>query len=155
MTGIEALVKAWDTCHWELGEAFKGLGDDDVWRRADPALLSIGEIAGHIAYGEATNCCLTADSPLVDEANRYYPVTVRDPFVAQLGAEETYGEIQRIHALAKESFLEKSFDPDALNPRRPDWTWLATLEYMVFHTAYHTGQIYSVRHLMGHETEDN
>jgi len=25
----------------------------------------------------------------------------------------------------------------------------------VFHVAYHTGQAYSVRHLLGHETEDN
>ncbi len=42
------------------------------------------------------------------------------------------------------------------DPYHVQWeTWGNLVQYQVFHVAYHTGQIYSVRHLLGHETEDN
>ncbi|MBL8069403.1 MAG: DUF664 domain-containing protein [Armatimonadetes bacterium] len=155
MAEIDVLLKAWDAAHWELGEAFKGLQDSDVWRRVDPRLLSIGELTAHMAYGEATNFGIPVESPLIDRQNRYYPVAVVEPFSCDFGAEALYNEFERIHQEVKAGFLGKVGDLGDQNPSRPDWTWGATLEYMVFHVAYHTGQIYSVRHLMGHETEDN
>jgi hypothetical protein len=35
------------------------------------------------------------------------------------------------------------------------FTYGSYLEYAVFHTAYHVGQMYSVRHLLGEQTPDN
>jgi hypothetical protein len=52
MANLELLIKALDTAHWELGEAFKGLSDEDVWKRPHPRLLSVGELASHIAFWE-------------------------------------------------------------------------------------------------------
>lgn len=155
MEELKLLLKAWESAHWELGEAFKGLEDKDVWRRADPKLLSIGELAAHMAYGESKNFGIAVDSPLIDDVNRYYPYAVAGSFHAELGAKAVYDETQRVHSIVRDSFLSCGQDPYATNPSRPGWTWANTLEYMVFHVAYHTGQIYSVRHLMGHETEDN
>ena len=53
MANLDLLVKAWDTAHWEFTQVFEGLADEDVWRRPDPRILSVGELAGHIAYWEA------------------------------------------------------------------------------------------------------
>jgi hypothetical protein len=39
--------------YFEVQEAFKGLADENVWKRPAEGLLSVGELAGHIAYWEA------------------------------------------------------------------------------------------------------
>lgn len=154
MADLGLLLKAWDTAHWELGEAFEGLPDEDVWKRPHPWLLSVGEIAAHVAYVESAH--VTGDataSPLLSSEARYYTVTLESPLDLGLSAQEVYQEVERIHGLAKAVFLEK--DGEEINPLRDEWTWGETLEHMVFHVAYHTGQIYSVRHLLGHATVDN
>lgn len=142
--------------HWELGEAFGGMPDGDLWTRPHPRLLSVGELAAHIAFAEDANMAggITG-SVLSSKAVSYYPDIVAHPFSVPLTARELYQEVQRVHGLVKESLTASPLDPDARNPWREDWTWRQTLEYMVFHMAYHTGQIYSVRHALGHETVDN
>ena len=153
----ELLLKALDTAIWEMGEAFKGLPDADVWKRPDPRLLSIGELAVHVAYWEAESFLGSGgvDSPLVDQTARYYTTAREEPFSIPMGAKETYDEVARIHKLCKAQFLELSPDLDAINLFRGDWTWGTLLEYQVFHVAYHTGQMYSVCHLLGLTTVDN
>ena len=37
----------------------------------------------------------------------------------------------------------------------PHWTYRSFLEYLAFHVAYHTGQMYSARHLLGETPPDN
>src|SRR5438034_11196433 len=84
---IEAYLSCLELGYFEIGEAFKGLADENVWKRPAEGLLSVGELAGHIAYWEAirlagegedlTKCKVT--SPLIDPRFRYYPVTVVTP----------------------------------------------------------------------------
>lgn len=157
MANLDLLVKALDTAHWEMSEAFKGLPDADVWRRAHPRLLSVGELAAHIAYWEAQSFLGEggAESPLFMPEARYYTANADEPFSLDLGAEAVLAEVQRIHALCKATFAADPKDSEHPNPNRNDWTWGWTLEYQAFHVAYHTGQMYSVRHLLGHETVDN
>lgn len=156
MANLDLLIKALDSAMWELGEAFSGLPDASVWRRAHPRLLSVGELAAHIAYWEAISFFGDGiESPLTAPAARYYTSNVEEPFQLPMGAEAVLAEVKRIHEAARASFLADSHDSEENNAFRDDWTWGATLEYQVFHVAYHTGQIYSVRHLMGHETVDN
>lgn len=156
MANLDLLVKALDTSVWELGEAFKGLEDKDVWVRPHPRLLSIGEIAAHLAYWEAHSFFGEGyQSPLIEHAARYYTSNVVEPVEKPMGAEEVYAEIKRIHEEGKAWFLANPQDSDAPSPHREGWTWGSMLEYQAFHFGYHTGQIYSIRHLMGHETEDN
>lgn len=93
---------------------------------------------------------------LAQEGARYYTTNVGHEVQMDVSAAELQAEIQRVHEEAKKAFLVNAQDPEARNPyREHGWTWAGTLEYIVFHTAYHTGQIYSVRHLLGHETVDN
>jgi len=156
MASMELLVKGLDTAIWEMGEAFKGLPDEDVWKRPDPRLLSVGEIAAHVAYWEAQSFFGEGfESPFAASAARYYTTSAPEPFELSIGAEAVYAEVKRIHEAAKASFLANPHDSEEPNPYRGNWTWGSTLEYQAFHIAYHTGQMYSVRHLLGHETVDN
>ena len=149
-------IHALDSAIWEMGEAFKGLGDEDVWRRPHPRLLSVGELAAHVAYWESVSFLGEGhESPLVDRVARYYPVTVDEPIARDLGAEAVIKEVERIHLACMEAFRALSPSPEEPNPYREGWTWATLVEYQAFHIAYHTGQMYSVRHLLGHETVDN
>lgn len=153
---MEGLIKALDVAIWEMGEGFKGLQDTDVWRRPHPRLLSVGEIAVHVAYWEAkTFLPDTFKSELLAEAGRYYSTNVDAPFELAMGAEAVYNEVKRVHEVCMAEFRSEPRDMTAPHPSREGWTWESILTYQAFHIAYHTGQIYSARHLMGHDTEDN
>lgn len=156
MASLDLLVKALDSAHWELSEAFKSLPDDDVWTRPHPRLLSVGEVAAHIAYWEARSFFgEDFESPLAAAAARYYSTNVAEPFSLPMGADAVLAEVGRVHEAGKAAFAANPHDSEEPNPNRGDWTWGFTLEYQGFHVAYHTGQIYSVRHLLGHATVDN
>ena len=81
---IEASLKLLELGYYELKIAFEGLEDAHVWQRPAPNLLSVGELAGHLAYWEAIrlagNGADPADcriqSPLVHAHFRYYPTTL-------------------------------------------------------------------------------
>ncbi len=154
MTHEEAMAPV-DSAIWELSEAFSGLRDEDVWVRPHPRLLSIGELAAHIAYGEVDSCLGKFDCILVQKELRYYPYAISASMSSPLGAEALYAEVKRVHEACKAKFLEERPDLESKSPFRTDWTWGYTLQYMAFHIAYHTGQMYSVRHLMDHVTADN
>lgn len=156
MANLDLLLKALDTAVWEMGEGFKGLPDADVWKRPSPPLLSVGELAAHVAYWEAKSFLGDGfESPLATAAAQYYTSNVESPLGLSLGAEEVYAEVRRIHDACKASFAANPHGSEDPNPNRGDWTWGFTIEYQVFHVSYHAGQIYSVRHLLGHETVDN
>lgn len=156
MSAIATLVKVLDTAHWELGEAFAGMPADDLWRRPHPLLWSVGELAAHMAYGLDVNIVGgTAGGPLVAAKVRYYDPPLGDPVQLDLTPEAVYVEVMRVWQLAKAVLLALPGSPEDKNPYRDDWTWFQTAEYMGFHTAYHTGQIFSARHMMGHVTTDN
>lgn len=154
MDKIDALTRAWDNALWEYTLVFEGLNDDDVWRRPNSNLLSIGELTGHVAYWMSRLAPgNTFDSPLVDSRFSYYDRNDA-PIQLELGSEQVLNELKKIHEASKQGVAEVK-DFDATVPWRDDMKWYDTLEYQVFHLAYHCGQAYSVRHLMGHETTDN
>lgn len=156
MEALDVLLDALDLAHWELGEAMTGMPDGDLWIRPHPSLLSVGELLAHIAYGESSHLTGGAvASPIAERAARYYSVTLESPMSLAMSADELYQEVQRVHGLARTAVAELRPSLEAVNPWRDDWTWRDTLKYMAFHAAYHTGQVYSVRHLLGHETVDN
>ena len=154
MTHEEAL-KPLDSAMWEMSEAFVGLNDADLWVRAHPNLLSVGELAAHIAYGQVRWMRPDLESPILTEQLRYYPYAIQQPVVLNLGVNALLEEVKRVHEACKAHILELRPDLTAQLPQRDDWTWGYMLEYMAFHIAYHTGQMYSVRHILGHETQDN
>jgi len=160
-------LKLLEQGYYEVQFAFEGLADENVWKRPAEGLLSVGELAGHMAYWEAVRltgegedlekCRVT--SPLVDNRFRYYPGTVAAlPSEQHLAmtAVQVYSELLRVHQEAIAYFKELNPDPDTHIAGCPaGFTYGAYLEYAVFHTAYHIGQMYSVRHLLGDEMPDN
>ena len=78
---VDTLLGALDVGYFELSEAFRDLPDDLVWKRPAPGLLSIGELAAHVAYGNATNFAGEGkiESPFVDRRFEYYPHSMAVP----------------------------------------------------------------------------
>lgn len=163
MSSLSILIDAWDEAHREFAIALENFPEGDLWKRADPRLLSVGEIAGHVVLGMAIWTLgdgtakpdlsqLPLKSPLLVDAMRYYPYNVDQPIVLKLTAEEVQIEVDRAYAMARAACDGK----EMATPYPGQWrTWGAMVQYQLFHVAYHTGQAYSVRHLLGHETEDN
>ncbi|MCC2672199.1 MAG: hypothetical protein K0Q72_4671 [Armatimonadetes bacterium] len=163
----DACLKLLELGYYELKIAFDGLADKNVWKRPNPALLSVGELAGHLAFWEAVRlagegpdparCRVT--SPLIDARFRYYPVTIATPPSEQhltMSGADVCQELLRVHAEALAHFQALNPDPETRIPGCPTgFTYGEYLEYSVFHLAYHTGQIYSVRHLLGETPPDN
>ena len=163
MTNLETLVEAWDEAYREFNIALDNFPEEDLWKRPHPKLLSVGELAGHVALAQAIWVFgdgnykpdvedLPIKSPLFSSIFRYYPYTVDQPTQLELDSKQVRKEVNRIHAEAKTRVAGKDKD----DPYPGQWgTWGNLVQYQVFHVAYHTGQAYSVRHLLGHETEDN
>lgn len=163
MSTLAPLLAAWDEAHREFAIALGEMPDGDLWKRASPRLLSVGELAGHVAYWQAVWTLgggndkpdldqLGLKSPLLNHAFRYYTTTMDGAIQLELTAREVLNEVARVHAEAKEAVGDKGIE----DPFPGQWrTWGNLVQYQVFHVAYHTGQAYSVRHLLGHETEDN
>lgn len=163
---LETYLKLLELDFFEVTEAFKDLQDQNVWKRPVPTLLSVGELAGHIAYWEAirftghgedlSHCKI--QSLLIDSRFRYYPGTLETPPGPEhlaLSAKQVCDELLRVHHECV-SYLRE------LNPNLSDplpgfegWTHEENIKYTIFHVAYHTGQMYTVRHLLGEETPDN
>ncbi len=73
-----------------------------------------------------------------------------------MSAARVCDELLRVHNEAIADL--KSLKPD-LNSSPPGfdpyYTYRVLLKYAAFHIAYHTGQMYTVRHLLGDQTPDN
>ena len=163
MSTLAPLIEAWDEAHREFAIALGDFPEQDLWKRAHPRLLSVGELSGHVAYWQAVWVLGGGDpkpdlahlplrSPLLNDAFRYYTSSVDHRFELDLTAAQVLEEVSRIHEAAKASLIGN--DKDQTYPGQ--WgTWGNLVQYQAFHVAYHTGQAYSVRHLLGHETEDN
>ena len=163
MTNLGPLIDAWDEGHREFAISMGNIPSEDLWKRPHPRLLSVGEIAGHVAYwqavwgtGEGNDrpdvSTLPIQSPLIDHGFRYYTLSVETPYRVELSPEDVLAEVLRVHEAVKALVMDKSIED--LYPGQ--WgTWGNFVQYQAFHVAYHTGQIYSVRHLLGHQTEDN
>lgn len=168
---LDPHLSALDLCYFEVTEAFQGLADEHVWRRPNVGLLSVGELAGHIAYWEAVRFAGDAEdggasrdlatckisNPLLDPRFAYYTTTIAtEPTEAHraMTSERVLAELQRVHQEAMAHLQARS--PD-LASAAPHWhsNYEELLRYMAFHVAYHTGQMYSVRHLLGETPPDN
>ena len=164
---VEVYLQLLEQGYYEVKFAFEGLADENVWERPAEGLLSVGELAGHIAYWKAIRLAgegedpaqCRVSSPLIDNRFGYYPKTMETPPSEQhlaMTAEQVCGELLRVHEESVAHFKALNPDPDIRIPGCPTgFTYGEYLQYAVFHVAYHTGQMYSVRHLLGEKTPDN
>src|SRR2546427_12066391 len=94
---VETYLKVLEEGYFEVGEAFRGLADENVWKRPAERLLSVGELAGHIAYWEAVKLAgegkpnvlagggkpdlakCRVSSPVIDHRFGSYPMRIANP----------------------------------------------------------------------------
>jgi hypothetical protein len=158
---------------FEADVAFEDLADENVWRRPDERLPSVGELAGHVVFWMATRFAgegaggpdlskCSIESPLVDPVFRYYD----QPLSAspreghrQMTAVQVKDEFMRV---CRESMAQLKAKNPELDAPMPGWesdqnfsTLREALKYQVFHVSYHVGQIYTTRHLLGDNPPDN
>src|SRR6266571_3726683 len=104
----DVYLKLLEQDYFEVKEAFGGLADENVWKRPAEGLLSVGELAGHIAFWEAVRLAgegpdpaqCRVSSPLIDQRFRYYPSTIATPPSEQhlaMTSEQVYRELLRVH----------------------------------------------------------
>ncbi|MCA1596567.1 MAG: DinB family protein [Chloroflexi bacterium] len=164
---LDAYLVLLDLAYYEVTFAFEGLVDDHVWKRPSETLLSVGELAGHIAYWQANKLAGEGEdlakcrvrSPLIDRQFRYYDTTLAttpsDEHLA-MTAEQVCRELVRVHEESVSHFRALNPDLGSHPPGSPPhYTYHQFLKYASFHCAYHTGQMYTVRHLLGETTPDN
>jgi hypothetical protein len=164
---IDACLRLLEVGYYEVKFAFEGLADENVWKRPAERLLSVGELAGHIAYWEAIRLAGDGEelekcrvkSPLVDPRFRYLPASLPTAPSEQhraMTGEQVCAELLRVHEESVAHFKTLNPDPKTRIPACPTgFSYGEYLEYAVFHIAYHTGQMYSVRHILGEATPDN
>jgi hypothetical protein len=181
---IDAYLEVLELGYYEAKEAFVGLADEHVWTRPADGLLSIGELAGHVAYWEAVKfagdaggsgrdpatspmighrfadlarCRIT--SPLIDHRFSYLPETLANPPSPEhlaMTAEQVCSELLRVHKEAIAYFRSLNLTAESPLPGWPASDKCGEfLKYAAFHVSYHTGQIYTARHLLGEQTPDN
>ena len=160
MSFLESQSQAWDSAHWEFTLVFEDLADEDLWQRAHPSLLSVGELTAHVCYGLIIHCQnnhpnFRLESPLITPEVRYYLHNIDQPVVLPMTVAEIEAEFNRIQKTVKAAYLEMDVPRETPMTDGPGPTLGHLADYMLFHVAYHTGQAFSVRHLMGHKTNDN
>ena len=168
---VDAYLELLELAYFEIKIAFEGLADENVWKRPAEGLLSVGELAGHLAYWEAIRLAGESEgpdadqvkcpvsSPLIDPRFSYYPKTKTNPPSEQhlaMTADQVCRELVRVHEEAIAHFKARSPDLESKAAGIPaNYTYREFLKYAVFHVSYHAGQVYSVRHLLGDATPHN
>ena len=161
MSFLASQSQAWDSGFWEFSLVFEEMEDADLWVRPHENLLSVGEIACHVVYSLVTYANkIGADTELTSTLSvkhaSYYLHNIGTPIQLALGVADVAAEVDRIQRAVKAVFLASAAERDEpLAFDGPGRTFGEFADYMVFHIAYHTGQAFSVRHIMGHKTNDN
>lgn len=168
MSKSKALIAVLDHNYSEIGDAFDGIDAAHLHKRptAD-GTLAISEIAAHISYCEAYAIHKVLlgksrrewglESPFFHSRNSYPPQMLEHPIHPKLvdySAPDVLGEVKRIHQHCMDRLA--TFDKSADLELEGAWGWGNTigshLSYLVYHVAYHVGQIYLTRHFFGETT---
>lgn len=153
MDKIELLLREWDFCYDEedwyppLLEALKGLTAALAdWRPEGGSVNTIWETVNHlIFYKERLLTRLSGEEPTGSG------ITNDDTFAVAAKEdadwEETLSRLKEVHSRIREHIaLFKEEDFERPLPKQPVGL---TLTSLVFHDAYHTGQIIQLRKLQG------
>ena len=168
---LETYLEILEEGYYEAKFAFEGLADENVWKRPAEGILSMGELAGHVAYWEGVRFAgeggepkpdpakCRIKSPLIDVRFSYYPTTIATPPSEEhlsMSAAQVCDDFVRVHneAIANLKTLNPDLDSSPLG-FDPYYTYRVMLKYAIFHVDYHTGQMYTVRHLLGDQPTDN
>lgn len=166
---VSHLVEAWHWMYFETDLLFGGLSEANLHRRPAPGLLCVSEHIAHLARSEASivnrymfgQSRESLDDCLFRRPEFGWPPTMVEgpvnPELARLTAAEVKSEFLRQHERCYS--LAQTITLPADHRFDDDWARVTTvrdrLRIAAYHVAYHAGQIYTARHLLGEETPEN
>jgi uncharacterized damage-inducible protein DinB len=166
---VSHLIEAWHWMYFETDLVLGGVRPKNLHRRPAPNLLSISEHLAHIARSEGSIICRFLALQPDDEWQTSvmtrpifgWPPTMLEhpvePDLASMTLEEVTEEYLRLHEHCYRVAQSLELEPD--QGFEDQWDRVTTvrdrLRIAAYHVAYHAGQIYSVRHLLGEETPEN
>ena len=164
------LVEAWDWSYVDFDMAFDGMSVETLHRRASPASISIAEMAAHTVYSEASIILRYLLGIPKEEWGDHF--MLRDPYgwpprilespprpeLLKMSVEEVKQAWMEHHRV----FVQRlqNFELPADHRFNDEWSDAAPdvetrLRFAAYHVAYHIGQIYALRQVLGEETPDN
>lgn len=163
------LIESWHWMYFETDLVFGGLSEENLHRRPGPGLMAISEHAAHVARSEASivDRYLFGRDPeawadcLFRRPEFGWPPTLLEqpvhPDLARMSVREVMEEYLGQHARCYE--LAHKLELPVEHLFEDDWERCRTvrdrLRIAAYHVAYHAGQIYATRHMLGEETPDN
>lgn len=169
MNETKLLLKFWEFSYLDVPKALKDVQEEHLHVRLRPNALAISEIAAHISYCEAQAILgillgkpkeqWGIQSPLFDDRSWYPPEILARPIRPELQAisvSDVVTEFNRVHAFIRAAVQGYGVPADA--ELKGAWgnepTVRSHLSYVGYHVAYHVGQIYLTRHLLGETTPE-
>ncbi|MBI1731044.1 DinB family protein [Candidatus Acetothermia bacterium] len=169
MSEVKAIIEMLDHNYIDTRNAFRGLEEKYLHVRPIPRTLAISEIAAHIAYCEAQAVfgrlfglprkSWSVTSPFFYSKYSYPPNMYTTPIrqeLLEMGVAEVRDELFRIHQLV----MAKLHDFEGTPEERLKGAWgrgknvRNHLSYLVFHVAYHTGQLFLTRQFLREKGRD-
>lgn len=166
---VAHLIEAWHWMYFETNLVLGGIAAEHLHVRPAPTLLSISEHLAHVARSEASIVLrylggqspeTWTHSPLLHGVFGWPPTMLESPVSHMLTPFTVEGittEYLRCHEHCYQMAQKLSLSSD--HSFSDDWDRVVTvrdrLRIAAYHVAYHHGQIYSVRHLLGEETPEN
>lgn len=155
--------------YFETDLVLGGIKEENLHRRPAQNLLAISEHLAHVARSEASIICRYLagqedsewqNSVLTKPLFGWPPTMIEaavDSELAKMGLKEITDEYLNHHDKCYRLALTLNLSPD--HQFQDGWNRVTTardrLRIAAYHVAYHAGQIYSVRHLLGEETPEN
>ncbi len=166
---VRSLVEAWNWMYFEVDLVFDGIQAENLHRRPASNLISISEHCAHLVRSEASIVERYlfgrppeqwADSLMRRAVFGWPPTMLESPVetdLALLTLAEVKDSLVREHERCLRS--AQALALPASHQFDDDWTRCRTvadrLRIAAYHVAYHMGQIYSARHMLGEETPEN
>jgi len=166
---VRTLVEAWHWMYFEVDLVFEGIQPENLHRRPSPNLLSVSEHCAHLVRSEASIVERYlfgrppeqwADSLMRRTVFGWPPTMLESPVepeLARLNLAEVKDGLMHEHGRCLQA--ARSLALPVGHRFEDDWARCPTvadrLRIAAYHVAYHMGQIYSARHMLGEETPEN
>lgn len=166
---VRNLIEAWHWMYFETDLVLGGIKDEHLHLRPGANLIAISEHLAHVARSEASIICRYLagqqdaewqTSVLTKDIFGWPPTMLEqpiDPDLAAMGLSEIAAEYLNLHERCYQVALTLDLSPDHVFDDA--WERVTTvrdrLRIAAYHVAYHAGQIYSVRHMLGEDTPEN
>lgn len=166
---VRTLVEAWHWMYFETDLLFEGLNPENLHRRPAPNLLAVSEHVAHVVRSEASIIArFLLGQPESEWSKRqlckklfgWPPTMLESPIDAELATmsvSDVFAAYVEQHE--KNYQLVSTLELTAAHMFEDDWDRCKTvrdrLRIAAYHVGYHSGQIYTTRHLLGEDTPEN